>query len=381
MSRDPLPESKATGTTNYWDYIRVEDLLRLQGGIEGDECALGNDEVRFIVIHQIDELWMKLVLRELVAARDVFGQDHVPETGLDAVAQSLRRVTLIFQLMADHFRLMETMRTQAYLEFRDKLSPASGFQSAQLREIEILMGLDDEDRIALGAEGSYLQALRGDAGDHSPALARVKARQADLPTLKAAVYRWLERAPIQGSTPGAAGDDRVVSEWIEKFLDRQRVGMERRKADSLEQQALTPADVERLDRRYAGELDRAAAYLRAQDVDEPAEAHRVRRLRAAILFIESHRELPLLSWPGEIIDALVAAEQSMLVFRQRHARMVERVIGRRVGTGGSDGVDYLDRTALAYRVFKEIWAARTMLLRRELLPPVENSEFYGLRSE
>ena len=68
------------------------------------------------------------------------------------------------------------------------------------------------------------------------------------------------------------------------------------------------------------------------------------------------------------------------MFCQRHARMVERVIGRRVGTGGSDGVDYLDRTALAYRVFREIWAARTLLLRSELDPPVEHADFYGLRS-
>ena len=71
----------------------------------------------------------------------------------------------------------------------------------------------------------------------------------------------------------------------------------------------------------------------------------------------------------------------MLIFRQRHARMVERVIGRRVGTGGSAGVEYLDQTALTYRVFKEIWAARTLLLDPERTPQVLNKDFYGLRSE
>ena len=101
-------------------------------------------------------------------------------------------------------------------------------------------------------------------------------------------------------------------------------------------------------------------------------------MRAAILFIESNRELPLLSWPGEIIDSLVAAEQAMIIFRQRHARMVERVIGRRVGTGGSDGVAYLDQTALEYRVFTEIWAGRTLLLPPELAPEVRDPAFYGL---
>ena len=125
------------GPTTYWDYIRVEDLLALQGGVEHDEGRLSDDEVRFIVIHQIDELWMKLVLRELVTARDVFRADYVAEPRLHAACAGLRRVAMLFALMADHFRLMETMQTRAYLEFRDKLSPASGFQSAQLREIEI----------------------------------------------------------------------------------------------------------------------------------------------------------------------------------------------------------------------------------------------------
>ena len=58
--------------TTYWDYIKVEELLRLQSGIAPDESGLGNDEVRFIVIHQIDELWFKLVLRELESVRDLF---------------------------------------------------------------------------------------------------------------------------------------------------------------------------------------------------------------------------------------------------------------------------------------------------------------------
>jgi tryptophan 2,3-dioxygenase len=71
----------------------------------------------------------------------------------------------------------------------------------------------------------------------------------------------------------------------------------------------------------------------------------------------------------------------MLAFRQRHARMVERVIGRRVGTGGSDGVAYLDQTALNYRVFTEIWAARTLLLPPDLCPPVDDRGFYGLQNE
>jgi tryptophan 2,3-dioxygenase len=97
-----------------------------------------------------------------------------------------------------------------------------------------------------------------------------------------------------------------------------------------------------------------------------------------LLFIEAYRELPLLAWPREVIDAVVALEQAFVIFRQRHARMVERVIGRRTGTGGSAGVDYLDQTALRYRVFHDVWAVRTILIRERFLPEVSRSEAYAL---
>ena len=362
---------------SYWDYIRVEELLNLQNGLEAQEQEVSNDEIRFIVIHQIDELWFKLVLRELATARDLFAKTHVPEDALAGAVQSLKRVTLCFELAAQHFRLMETMRTQDYLTFRDKLNPASGFQSAQMREIEILMGLDDSDRIPFGKEGSYLEALKSNDGSPSPAHARVAKRRADTPTLKDAVRQWLYRTPIHGSLPDQDGDDDAVSSWVESYYQGHQKLHERALRFAVEAQALTPADEARLRTRYEGQLAGAQRHLDAEDV-EPDQRAFMRRLRAAILFVDSNRELPLLSWPGAIIDGLIECEQAMLAFRQRHARMVERVIGRRVGTGGSDGVAYLDQTALQYRVFTEIWAGRTLLLPPQLSPPIQNAAFYGL---
>jgi len=362
---------------SYWDYIRVEDLLHLQSGIDASEQDLCNDEVRFIVIHQVDELWFKLVLRELATARDLFAKPHVPEDALAGAVQSLKRVTICFELAAQHFRLMETMRTQDYLTFRDKLNPASGFQSAQMREIEVLMGLDDEDRIPFGKEGSYLDALKSHDGSPSPAHERVTRRIADTPTLKEAVRTWLHRTPIQGSVPGQAGDDDAVRAWGEAYYEGHQRLHERALQYAVKAQALAPDDEARLRQRYEGQLRGARRHLDAEDVCDERRAF-VRRLRAAILFVDSNRELPLLSWPGAIIDGLIECEQAMLAFRQRHARMVERVIGRRVGTGGSDGVAYLDQTALEYRVFTEIWAGRTLLLPPELCPEVRDPAFYGL---
>ncbi|MCA8941596.1 MAG: tryptophan 2,3-dioxygenase, partial [Planctomycetes bacterium] len=221
---------------------------------------------------------------------------------------------------------------------------------------------------------------RSHDGSASPALARVERREADGPSLKDAVYAWLRRTPINASSPDSDVDAAVVEHFIDEFLANMAEGRDAWLESRIATQALTDEDRGRLDARYEREIGLARSYLRADEFDDPKQATDARRIRAAILFIESNRDLPLLSWPGEIIDGLIAAEQALLIFRQRHARMVERVIGRRVGTGGSDGVDYLDRTALTYRVFKEVWAARTLLMEPGRAPHVENEDYYGLRS-
>ena len=105
----------------------------------------------------------------------------------------------------------------------------------------------------------------------------------------------------------------------------------------------------------------------------------INRSRAGLLFIESYRDLPLLSWPRVLIDSFVELEESLLLFRNSHARMVERMIGRRMGTGGSSGVDYLDAT-LKYRIFVDLWTVRTILVKKDMLPDVGEKEFYGFNS-
>ena len=365
--------------TVYWDYIRLEELLKLQTGIDPREDDLSNDEVMFIVIHQIDELWFKLAIRELVRIRNLFAQEKVREQSLSDAVRSIRRAGLLFDQAAHHFRLMETMTTREYLGFRDKLSPASGFQSAQLREIEILMGLKVEDRIPLGYDNDYLRALRYPDGRVSPASRRVEARLADKPTLLEAINEWLYRTPIQGSTPDQPEDADNVRRFVEDYLRAQIV-----EAEEAMQLACSAApgeaDRRRIEQRYRQEMVNAREFLLAGEVP-PEDRERVARVRAALLFIESYRELPLLAWPREVLDGLVELEQAFVIFRQRHARMVERIIGRRTGTGGSAGVEYLDNTALRYRIFRDVWAVRTLLVQESVLPPLENPAAYGFAVE
>ena len=361
---------------NYWDYIKVEELLSLQRGYKERDEDVTNDEALFITVHQIYELWFKMMLRELTSTRALFRKNPVPDQALAAATRSLRRCVTIFDIATQHWRVVETLTTRDYLGFRDQLIGASGFQSAQIREVEILLGLDEAQRIACMGESSYKEMLQNPGGKTSPALERVERRIAQGDSLKDAIDDWLARTPIDGSSDPA---------HVERYLERFIAAHKKKAEETLEAaRKTTPRqkDRELLKARYDKEIAAAETFLRVKDLDDDLgdeERATRRHIRAALVFIESNRELPRLAWPREIIDTIVSLEQAMVIWRQRHARMVERMIGRRIGTGGSGGVDYLDRTALRYRVFADIWAVRTILLRRDLVPPLEHEEDYQFR--
>jgi tryptophan 2,3-dioxygenase len=355
---------------DYATYLRLEQLLSLQGGASGRESELAKDELLFVVVHQIDELWFKLALRELARVRDVFAQDLVHEQEVAPAAAGLRRVLKALELATAHFALIETMSPRDFLDFRAKLAPASGFQSPQFRELEILLGLPAQARARLLADSGMRDPL-GPRSDLSGwAREKVDRRLEETVTLKDALSRWLYRTPIDGSRPVDRDDDKRVAEFVESFLARHgeevRLGREHARASGI----LDPA----LERQFEVEIAEARRFL----TEGPREQ---RRTRAAALFIELYRELPLLSWPREVLDLIVQVEQAFLVFRQRHARMVERMIGRRVGTGGSDGVRYLDDTALRYRVFSDLWEVRRILVRADAKPPLRHADKYEYRSQ
>ena len=363
---------------NYWDYIRVEDLLKLQGGAAGDDSKLSNHEVLFITVHQVYELWFKLALREAISARDLFRKKPVPDVELAAAVRSFKRISTLFEQAVSHFKVVETLTTRDYLEFRDQLIPASGFQSAQVRELEVLLGLEEARRVPLGKVKSFKEALKGEGGAESVALRRVEARIADTPTLKDALYEWLARTPIYGGEHSEEG----TIHFLKSFLDSHRADAKIRLERAM-QVAGTAVEADEVRARYEREMQNAESFLFAEDdpAADPATKRRRRDVRAAAIFLESYRELPRLAWAREIVDSVLEMEQAMIMWRQRHARMVERVIGRRVGTGGSTGVDYLDETALKYRIFIDLWGVRALMLRAPILPAVEHEDTYRFKVE
>lgn len=348
----------------YWRYLGLDRLLSLQEGT-GNPSP---DELHFIVVHQTFELWFKLVLSQLRLARDHLASPRVPEEKIPFVVHHLGRVNEVLKLGVEQFRVMETLPPQDFLAFRDSLFPASGFQSFQLREVEILLGLQEEARIRYGGMDP-LEHIRK-FGEENPQDAwvweRVLATRKEV-SLRFALHAWLARTPIHGSHVGEATDEEQVKEFLQDYYQRSEQhhhGSINRLCQGLGEEARSAVTA-----RVEAALEALKLFLFPQD---PV----LRRAHAGLLFIESYRELPLLAWPRLLLDTIVELEEQLVLFRHRHARMVERTIGRRVGTGGSSGVEYLDQTT-GYRLFPELWQVRSALLPRELLPGVRQQEKYG----
>lgn len=357
----------------YWDYLHLDGLLSLQSGLEDDESKISSDELHFIVVHQVYELWFKLMLRELREARDELAAPRVAEETVPQVVHHLRRVTRILELMVQQWSVVETLTPQDFLAFRDKLIPASGFQSFQMREVELLLGLQDSERLRYGGVDpvSHIQERAGESPTGARVMDHLETAHGEQ-SLRDALHDWLYRTPVQGSSPGDSQDSQVVDQFLESYLVAYSQAQQRQMQRLVEGSVVSSAMIEE---KCAAAVGQARGFLLATDAAEDEQTH-TRRVRAGLVFIESYRELPLLAWPRTLVDAVVEVEEQFVLWRNRHARMVERTIGRRIGTGGSSGVDYLDEAAKG-RVFPELWAVRTLLLAKGDLPPLQHPEFYG----
>lgn len=143
------------GVLTYGEYLRIPALLDQQ---VPESAPPAHDELLFITVHQVYELWFKLMLHELESARD-----EMVGGRLWRARQLLRRVHTIERVLVEQLDVLETMTPQDFLEFRSLLAPASGFQSVQFRELEFLSGLKD---------AAFLDRLRGMTEAEETALRR-----------------------------------------------------------------------------------------------------------------------------------------------------------------------------------------------------------------
>jgi tryptophan 2,3-dioxygenase len=191
------PREYGASELSYNDYLKVPELLRLQ--VPQSDPA-HHDEMLFIVIHQAYELWFRMILHEMDATVVQLRKGEVLQAH-----HFTKRIVAIMKLLVDQIHLLETMTPVDFLEFRDRLMPASGFQSLQFREVEFRAGLKDE---------RYYTFFK-----NRPEVLAVLQRRYEEPDLREEFYAMLSKQgfklPANASKREGEGDETVKLEIIE----------------------------------------------------------------------------------------------------------------------------------------------------------------------
>jgi tryptophan 2,3-dioxygenase len=259
-------------SVTYANYLQHVELLSLQQPrADGPE----HDELLFIVIHQVYELWFKELLHELDRVATLLRGDQPHRA-----QHTLKRVLTILKVLVAQLDILETMTPLEFLSFRSRLEAASGFQSDQFRQIEFVLGAKREAAMARFAANS-----------------------------------------------------------------RARVALERRY-------------------REATLWDGFLHYLAREGYPVPA-AHLSRDVTTPVTPSPEIQDILVDAYRKDaktqgICERLVDLDEGFAEWRYRHARMVERTIGVKPGTGGSAGATYL-RTTLGQNLFPDLWEIRSRL--------------------
>ncbi len=325
----------------YSEYLQLDKILNAQTTESGKEGIRADDEMMFIVIHQTYELWFKLVLHELDIVGEIFKQKEISNNSPDIynVVHRIKRVCTILEVCVQQMSVVESMTPLDFLDFRDLLRPASGFQSIQFKMVEAKLGLTYDKRFG---KGYYLTQLNEKDID------RVKAVEAN-ESLMVLLNRWLERMPYADDAKYWNEDESVKNFWA--------------LYDKAYKESLSEAEQSNWDTYQ--KLYGDAAYPEDRSFSKAAN-------RSA-LFIMLYRDYPMLHLPFEILSSLLEIDQLLSMWRHRHIHMVQRTIGKRVGTGGSTGADYLKSAADSHYIFKEMAELSSFLLPRAALPTLPKS--------
>jgi len=359
-------DSKKYSTIHYKKYLGLEKILGAQNlrSAELDETP-AHDEMLFIIVHQSYELWFKQIIHELNSVVDMFNKNEVDERNIGISISRLNRVVKILRLLVEHIPIIESMTPLDFLDFRNYLFPASGFQSFQFRKIENILGLPEEERMTYA--GHHYAAFF--AQEEKDELAEIAKRG----TLFNAVEDWLERTPF-------------LKFGSFKFLDHYKDSV-KRMVDK-EAQAIRASDYlsdkeKEMRLKMMGNTDTYFESILDESVHKKMVEEGSQRLSyeatLAALMINLYNDEPLLQHPYRFLICLVDIDELLTTWRYRHAQMVLRMLGRKVGTGGSSGHGYLQATAMKHHIFTDLHNISTLLIPRSELPelPLEIRQELG----
>jgi len=328
---------------HYSDYLQLDKILNAQQ-LESDLMgAHAHDEMLFVIIHQAYELWFKQILFEIESIGSIMSKPEINDNSpdLQTAVHRMRRVATILKVAVHQIDIMETMTPMDFLDFRDFLRPASGFQSWQFKITEARLGLRYTERYA---QEYYISQLRE---EH---VHLIKASERE-PSLLDLVNSWLERSPFfdnaefwknyKSHTPPTPGIHPFWGDYKAVYSNSLRDN---------EKFNLASFD----DTFFATEI---------------ADGRRLspKACRTA-LFINLYRGYPMLQMPFQLLNLLLEIDEQLSTWRYRHVNMVQRMIGTRTGTGGSSGKDYLKGALDKHYIFREVAALTSYLIERKSLP-------------
>ena len=353
----------------YGDYLHLNELTNLQEPESPKFGPEAHDETLFIIVHQVYELWFKQILHELYSIRDIFSTDNVDEGNLSKASARLHRILSIQSLLLQQLEVMETMTPMDFLEFRDLLVPASGFQSVQFRKIEILLGLTTERRAKIDRD-AFLGRL-------SPEDRKEVEKLESEETIFDLVDKWLKRMPFTKSEQFDFWEAYEVA--VKDMLAEDRKTIESNPLLNELQRDVQMLNLKETEESFNSLLD-DEKYQKLLDSGARSFSNQA---MINSLFIFLYRDEPVLTQPFNILNSLLEIDGNFTTWRHRHALMAHRMLGRKIGTGGSSGHHYLKAAAEGNRVYTDLYDISTFLIPRSCLPVLpeklakELSYYYG----
>ncbi len=350
-----MPENK---TMYYSNYLQLDKICNAQYPESfKNENEPAHDEMLFIIIHQAYELWFKQILFELDFIINVFAKNKIDDNSedLNLVRHRLHRIIKILELLTQQITLLDTMTPMDFLEFRNLLIPASGFQSVQFRLIEARLGLQMNTRF----NNDYYKRTN-EGGFSEKDFNNINETESDVNLLQL-INKWLERIPFFEIDLWKSYKNKFpLTDHLHPFWSDYR---------HIYKNGLNEKETDRINDFdfifFENKNNNDVKLLQKPLLSAAA-------MRAA-LFIMLYRDFPVFQTSYQILDGLIETDNQLANWRQKHIDMVRRMIGMRMGTGNTSGRGYLEGALNNNYIFKDIAGLSTFLIERKNLPklPVE----------
>jgi tryptophan 2,3-dioxygenase len=339
---------------SYNEYLQIDKLIGTQNLRSEQFGNKVHDEHLFIVVHQVYELWFKQILFELDSVLKIFSEEKICDSDFCIVVQRTERIVKIIRHILGQIEILESMTPMDFLDFREYLYPASGFQSLQWRQLEIKLGLIDKSRVHYQNAG-FEKAL---SESEQQQVASLKQNQSLFNLLE----KWLERTPFLTTQNFVFWQEYKLA--VEKLFDEEELVI---KSNPLltESQKIKNLETVNSSRHTFHSLFDEQNFKKLQ---ETGYFRLSQKALFAVLMVLMYRQEPIMQMPFRLLQSLIDVDDGLTQWRQKHALMVHRMLGKKIGTGGSSGHDYLKSAAEGHKVFSDLFNINTFILPRSYTP-------------